>query len=101
MSTNIRQTIPARRGPNLDLKRTILDRIRRDKSVQVWTPNDFLDLGTRPAVDKALQRLALSGDLRRIDRGLYDLPRVNTLTGKPNTPDYTAIIDAVARREKA
>ena len=101
MSTKIGQTTPPRRGPNLDLKRAILDRIRRDKSIEVWTPNDFVDFGARPAIDKALQRLALSGDLRRIDRGLYDLPRVNTLTGKPSTADYTAIIDAVTRREKA
>ena len=101
MSTKIGQKTLPRRGPNLDLKRAILDRIRRDKSIQVWTPNDFLDFGARSAVDKALQRLALSGDLRRVDRGLYDLPRVNTLTGKPSTPDYTAIINAVTRREKA
>jgi hypothetical protein len=101
MHTNIGQKIPLRRGPNLDLKRAILGRIRRDKSILVWTPNDFLDLGARSAVDKALQRLAASGDLRRIDRGLYDLPRINTLTGKPSTPEYTAIIDAVTRREKA
>jgi hypothetical protein len=101
MSTKIGQTKTLRRGPNLDLRRAILDRIRRDKSIRVWTPNDFLDLGARSGVDKALQRLSLSGDLRRIDRGLYDLPRVNTLTGKPSTPDYTAIIDAVTRREKA
>jgi hypothetical protein len=77
----------------------ILDRITRDKSIRVWTPNDFLDLGARSAIDKALQRLALSGDIRRIDRGLYDVPRVNSLTGKPSTPDYTAIIDAITRRE--
>jgi len=101
MSTKIRQPKSVRRGPNLDLKRAILDRIQRDKSIQAWTPNDFLDLGTRSAVDKAIQRLALSGDLRRIDRGLYDLPRVNALTGKPSTADYIAIIDAVIRREKA
>jgi hypothetical protein len=101
MSTRIGQTTTSRRGPNLDLKRAVLDRIRRDKSIQVWTPNDFLDLGARTAVDKVLQRLALSRDLRRIGRGLYDLPHVNTLTGKPSTPDYTAIIDAVTRREKA
>jgi hypothetical protein len=101
MLTKIGQTTPPRRGPNLDLKRAILGRIRRDKSIQVWTPNDFLDLGNRSAIDKALQRLALSGDLRRIDRGLYDLPHVNALTGKKNTPDYTAIIDAITRREKA
>lgn len=101
MSTKIGQTTSLRRGPGLDLKRAILDQIRSDKSILVWAPNDFLDFGARAAVDKALQRLALSGDLRRIDRGLYDLPRVNTLTGKPSTPDYTAIIDAVTRREKA
>ena len=34
-------------------------------------------------------------------QGLYDVPRTNSLTGKPRSPDYTAIIDAVARREKA
>jgi hypothetical protein len=101
MSTKIGHTTPPRRGPDLDLKRAIIDRIRRDKSIQVWMPNDFLDLGARSAVDKALQRLALSGDLRRIDRGLYDLPRVNTLTGKPSMSNYTAILDAVTRREKA
>lgn len=101
MFTPIGQATRPRRGPNLDLKRAISDRIRRDKSIQVWTPNDFLDLGARSAVDKALQRLVRSSDLRRIDRGLYDLPRVNALTGKPSRPDYTAIIDAVTRREKA
>jgi Family of unknown function (DUF6088) len=101
MSTNIGQTALTRRGPNLDLKRAVLDRMTSEKSLPVWTPNDFLDLGTRSAIDKALQRLALSGDIRRIDRGLYDVPRVSSLTGKPSTPDYTAIIDAVTRREKA
>jgi hypothetical protein len=101
MSANIGQANSPRRGPNLDVKRGILNRIKRDKSIRVWTPNDFLDLGSRSAVDKALQRLALTRDIRRIDRGLYDVPRTNALTGKPNNPDYTAVIDAVARREKA
>lgn len=101
MRTQIGRNALSHRGPSLDLKRSILDRIKRDKSTQVWTPNDLLDLGARPAIDKALQRLVHSGDIRRIDRGLYDVPRANSLTGKPGTPDYTAIIDAVARREKA
>jgi hypothetical protein len=101
MNTNIGPTTSTHRGPKLDLRRTILDRIKRHKSIRVWTPNDFLDLGARSAIDKALQRLVLAGDIRRIDRGLYDVPRANLLTGKPSTPDYTAIIDAVARREKA
>lgn len=78
----------------------ILDRISSEPA-KVWTPGDFADAGSREAVDKALQRLAKSGELRRIERGLYDKPRQNKLTGKPSAPDYRAIIEAVARRDKA
>lgn len=89
------------RGPHLDIKAGIISRMKHDKSVRVWTPNDLLDLGSRSAVDKALQRLARANDIRRINRGLYDVPRTNQLTGKPTNPDYAAVVDAVARREKA
>ncbi len=83
-----------------DLKQLILDRLGQGQSGGVWTPVDFLDLGNRDAVDKTLQRLAQTGQLRRIDRGLYDVPRINTLTKKPAVPDYRKIIDAVARRDQ-
>jgi len=88
------------RGRTLDLRRQILDRVNAPGAGPVWTPVDFLDLGPRAAVDKALQRLAAHGDLRRVDRGLYDKPRVSGLTGKPNAPDSSAVIDAVARRDQ-
>ena len=100
-STSTGHTSRTHRGLHLDIKAGILSRMKHDKSVRVWTPNDLLDLGSRSAVDKALQRLALANDIRRIDRGLYDVPRINQLTGKPTNPDYAAVIDAVARREKA
>ena len=45
------------RGPALNLKNGILNRIQAQAG-RVWTPVDFLDLGPRAAVDKALQRLA-------------------------------------------
>jgi hypothetical protein len=83
-----------------DLKHLILDRVGQRAPGQVWTPVDFLDLSSRDAVDKTLQRLAQTGQLRRIDRGLYDTPRVNPLTKKPAVPDYRQIIDAVARRDQ-
>lgn len=90
-----------KRGPTRDLKGTILSRAALQTSISVWTPNDFLDLGSRSAVDKALQRLEASGKLRRIDRGLYDIPRHNQLTGNPSTVDPIAVIAAVGRRDKA
>jgi hypothetical protein len=70
------------------------------KPYSVWTPSDFADLAPRTAVDKALQRLAAAGTLRRIDRGLYDRPALNRLTGAPSVPDYREVIQAVARRDK-
>jgi hypothetical protein len=69
-------------------------------TAQVWTPVDFLDLGSRDAVDKALQRLVQAGQLRRVDRGLYDTPRINNLTKRPAVADYRQIIDALARRDQ-
>ena len=86
-------------APSTDIKRTVLDRVEAARG-WAWTPADFADLGSRPAVDKVLQRLAASGALRRIDRGLYDHPRLNPLTGRLAVPDYRAIIDAIARRDQ-
>ena len=83
-----------------DLRSRLLDRIESNPD-QVWTPGDFADLGSRAAIDKTLQRLTSAGELRRIDRGLYDKPRKNELTGRPTVPDYRAVIRAVARRDKA
>lgn len=83
-----------------DLRSRILERLRSEPG-EVWTPGDFADLGGRAAVDKVLQRLEAAGDIRRIDRGLYDRPTSNSLTGRPTVPDYRAVIRAVARRDKA
>ena len=83
--------------------KTLPDRLRArvdDAPRQVWTPTDFVDFGNRAAVDKALQRMVTSGQLRRIARGLYDKPSQNALTGKSTVPDYRAVIDAIARRDQ-
>ena len=83
-----------------DLKTAMLDRIRGDAPRKVWTPSDFVDLASRDAIDKALQRLTKAESLRRIDRGLYDQPGFNKLTQKPNPPDPRSVIDAVGRRDQ-
>lgn len=87
-------------APADDIGKAIQRRINR-KAGWVWTPTDFADLGNRDVVDKTLQRLTKAGRLRRIDRGLYDRPRVNSFTNKPVAPDYRAVIEAVMRRDQA
>ena len=83
-----------------DLKIQIVSHIEASDPGRVWVPADFSHLGSRDAVDKALQRLVAAGRLRRIDRGLYDRPKINSLTKKATAPDYRAVIDAIARRDQ-
>jgi Family of unknown function (DUF6088) len=85
----------------MDLKTEIQKSMAAQAPFGVWTPTDFLDLGSRDAIDQALSRMTSAGDIRRITRGLYDLPRPNTLTGKPTNPDPRRIIDALTRRDQA
>jgi hypothetical protein len=92
--------VKAVRGPALDLKKDIVARLGEQPG-RVWTPVDFLDLGPRAAVDKALQRLVAEKAVSRVDRGLYYVPRHNSLTKKPTVADYAAVIDTVARRDQA
>jgi hypothetical protein len=85
----------------MELKTEIQKRMAAQAPFGVWTATDLLDLGSRDAIDQALSRMTSAGDIRRITRGLYDLPRSNTLTGKPTNPDPRRVIDALARRDQA
>ncbi|MGV1767544.1 type IV toxin-antitoxin system AbiEi family antitoxin domain-containing protein (plasmid) [Agrobacterium tumefaciens] len=62
----------------------------------VFTPSDFLDVAARSAVDQALSRLAKSGKLRRLTRGLYDFPKVHPQLG-PLSPTPDDVAQALAR----
>ena len=46
------------RGTGLNLKGQILDRMEQAAPFGAWTPVDFLDFGTRDAVDQALHLLS-------------------------------------------
>lgn len=83
-----------------ELKSHISARIEAAEPGQVWVPADFAQLGSRDAIDKTLQRMVLAGELRRIDRGLYDKPKLSSLTKRPTTPDYRAVVEAIARRDQ-
>ena len=85
----------------MEIKSEIQKRMTAQSPFGVWSPTDFLDLGSRDAVDQALSRMTKAGVIRRISRGLYDLPRPNSLTGKPTNPDPRRVIDALARRDHA
>jgi len=75
----------------------ILARMKRGPPSRVWTPRDFIDLGTRTAVDVALHRLEAQNLVRRISRALYDVPRFEKGVLVP--PDCAAVLAAISRRD--
>ncbi len=64
----------------------------------VFTPDVFMDLGSRKAVDMALSRQLESGRVRRLARGVYDLPRKHPRLG-PLAPTIEAIAEALKGRD--
>lgn len=79
----------------------IMRRVRgHGRGKWVCTPGDFLDLGSRAAVDGALSRLVRSGRLRRVGRGLYDLPEYSRILKGPVPPDLETALRAIERRDK-
>ncbi len=75
----------------------IMKRIRGKGRGWVFTPKHFIDFGSRGSVDVAISRLAQSGAIRRLGRGLYDYPRQHDMLGMLS-PDTATIADAIATR---
>ena len=65
----------------------------------IFTPNDFLDIGGRDAVDKALSRLVTKGTIRRLARGLYEYPRQHPELGLL-APDIQKVAKALAGKDR-
>lgn len=87
-------------SPSQSIERSVLSRIYGRGKGSVFTPNDFLEVGSRGAVDLALHRLHRQGTIRRLARGLYDYPEVNPILGTI-APSIEQIAKAIAKSEKA
>lgn len=80
------------------IERSIALQVRKAKRGTVFTPAFFAEMGSRAAVDKALQRLVARGELRRLSRGLYDKPREDSLLGRL-WPTVEAVVAALNAKD--
>jgi Family of unknown function (DUF6088) len=79
----------------------IMDQVRvRGRGNWVFTPKDFLAIGSRVAIDRALSRLVQSGQLRRIGWGLYDFPRHSEILKNFAPASLDATVQAISRRDQ-
>jgi hypothetical protein len=82
----------------MSIEHKVLKRIKGFAPDAVFTRSDFVDLGSTHAVGMVFQRLLKLGRLRRVARGLYDVPRQHPALGELS-PRPNAIAQALARRD--
>lgn len=73
--------------------------IRRRGRGSVFVPADFVNVGSREAVDVALHRLVRQGTIRRLARGVYDFPKEHPVLGLL-APSVEDIAHALAGRDR-
>ncbi|TWT74355.1 DUF6088 family protein [Allorhodopirellula solitaria] len=75
-----------------------LAKIRRNGRSWAFSHVDFAGIGSRDAIDKALERLQREGTIRRVIRGIYDFPDYSKLLDKSLGPDIYQVSRALARK---
>lgn len=83
---------------NISLEKRIVRSISARGFAWAFSSKDFAHLGNRSSVDSALHRLAENGTIRRVVRGIYDLPKYSNLLKQPLSPDLDAVANAIARK---
>ncbi len=83
----------------MSVTQTILRSARSRGRGAVFSAADFNKFGSRAAVDQALSRLSRRGAIRRICRGMYDLPKTHPRVGQI-APAPDAVARAVARKTR-
>ena len=63
-----------------------------------FSASDLPDYSSRTMADKTLCVMARAGKIRRVMRGIYDLPRWSDILKKEAPPDLDAVANALARK---
>lgn len=73
-------------------------RIKQLPPGSAFSKSDFLDLASVDVVRQAFCRLEKKGTIRRVLRGIYDLPLTNSHSLESMDPDLDQVALAVARK---
>lgn len=74
----------------------IFARIERLGPGKAFSAKDFLDIASRGTIDMAFGSLIRGGKIRRVRRGLYDMPKINEALGGKPSPDIDEAARAIA-----
>ncbi len=77
----------------------ILTSIKLRGRGSVFVPTDFLEFGSREAIDIVMHRLTKKGTIRRLTRGIYDYPKMHPQLGQLS-PSAEVIATAISSRDR-
>lgn len=80
----------------MTIDKDILKRLN-ERNIKVFTINDIIDLGSYDNLRKILERMTKSGILRRLIRGVYEIPKYNKKFNMIAPPSIDEIAKALAR----
>lgn len=76
----------------------ILIEIEKHDANWCFSQKDFMGISSRNALEQAFFRLLKEGRIRRIGRGLYDIPRYSEMLKMVLSPSADQIAKAIARK---
>jgi len=82
------------------IENEIIIKIKKARHGSLFFIDDFISLGNTKSVGKALERLVIKGEIRRVARGLYLKPMISSLIGEV-MPDLEEVAKAIAKRDRA
>lgn len=82
------------------LKGLVEERIQARGSGWIFTRKDFQDLAPSGPLGMALARLAASGRIRRLRRGLFEAPKMSRVLGEALPADLDQAAQAIARKHR-
>ena len=85
------------RGQEVNISKTISKKIKGFRRGKPFRSSDFLELGSRAAVDQALWRLVKAGEIKRIKRGVFVKPEKNAYVGEV-LPGAEEVAEFLARQ---
>ncbi|PAW67998.1 MAG: hypothetical protein B9S34_03790 [Opitutia bacterium Tous-C1TDCM] len=80
------------------LRRSIERKLKGKAADWAFTPGDLADLGDPRSVGKELSRMVVAGKIRRVRRGIYEIPRPHPMIGTAGA-GTEAVVAAIARRD--
>jgi hypothetical protein len=72
--------------------------LSRKKKGDLIFPSDFRGIGIEAAIKKALSRLAQTGSVKRLARGIYFIPKIDPLLGELH-PSAENVAEMLAKKE--